>query len=195
MSDRLSSALASIDALNSEDPNIEAVDGKNWPGELLYSERMSARLRAFCPQASEELQIAARAQHVQRWTSLRSDFPKGKAGYYGWRTELGKMHAKVATEIMRGQGYPEESISRTHRLLTKQGIKQDAEVQALEDVICMVFLEHYFLPFAAKHPEPRVIDILRKTWAKMSAEGQSAALKLPLQSAALTLVEKALSDG
>lgn len=194
MSDKLYAVLAAVDALNSEDPNKEVFEGDRWPRERLYSERMSGRLADFSPNASDELQIAARAQHVQRWTSLRVDYPAGKAGYYQWRTELGKMHARVACELMRKESYSEESISRVQKLLTKQGIKQDSEVQTLEDVACLVFLEHYFLPFAAKHDQAKVIDVVRKTWKKMSLEGQFAARSLPLSTGALALLTKALSD-
>lgn len=195
MSDKLFAVLASVDALNSEDPNYETYDGSRWPRERLYSERMSSRLAEFCPQASDELQIAVRAQHVERWKSSRTDFPAGKAGYYRWRTDLGKMHATIASDLMRKEGYTEESIARVQKLLTKQGIKQDGEVQVLEDVACLVFLEHYFLAFAAKHEQAKVIDIVQKTWKKMSLEGQSAARALPLSSGALALVAKALADG
>lgn len=192
MTQQLDKVLAAIDQLNSTDPNTEVVDGVEWPKERLYSERMTARLAQFKPDAGDELQIAARAQHVQRWKSLRSDYPDGKAGYYRWRTELGKMHADTAAALMVEAGYSEPSVGRARKLLMKQGIKQDAEVQVLEDVICLVFIEHYFLPFAAKHAEPKVIDIVQKTWKKMSQEGQSAALKLPLSPEAVALVEKAL---
>lgn len=194
MSDKLHAVLAAIDKLNAEDPNTEIVDECEWPVERLYSERMTACLGQFLPSASEELQIAVRAQHVQRWTSARADYPAGKAGYYRWRTELGKMHAQVAADLMREQGYSEERIDRTRKLLTKQGIKQDEEVQSLEDVACLVFIEHYFLPFAAKHEELKVIDIVQKTWKKMSSQGQAAALKLPLPKDALALIEKALNQ-
>lgn len=192
MSEQLSQLFIAIDRLNSEDPNIEVFEGKELPRERLYSERMSERLLAFCPDASTELQIAARAQHVQRWKSARADYPEGKAGYYRWRTELGKMHAQITAGLMGDLGWLEDSIERVKKLLTKQGIKNDDEVQALEDVICLVFLEHYFLPFAAKHQESKVIDIVQKTWKKMSEQGQAAALELPLSDTALILIKKAL---
>jgi len=194
LSGRLYAVLEAVDSLNSKDPNTELFEGNQWPRERLYSERMSSRLAEFCPNASEELQISVRAQHVQRWQSKRVDYPAGKAGYYRWRTELGKMHATIATDLMRNEGYSEESISRVQKLLTKQGIKLDSEVQALEDVACLVFLEYYFLAFAAKHEQDKVIDVVRKTWSKMSAEGQSAARALPLSTGALAMLNKALSD-
>ena len=194
MSDQLNAVIAAIDDLNSEDPNILKLDGYARPSEQVYSERMTARLQKFYPNAGEELQIAARAQHVQRWKSSRKDFPEGKAGYYRWRTELGRMHAEVAANLMESEGYDNESVEQVKKLLTKQGIKQNQDVQILEDVICLVFLEFYFLPFAEKHSEPKVIDIVQKTWKKMSERGQQAALQLDLNDEAQRLVVKALNS-
>ena len=189
---KLQQVLARIDELNADDPNIEQIGDQKISGEQLYSRRMTDQLQAFCPGASDELRIAAHAQHVRRWTSPRSDYPVGKAGYYRWRTELGRMHADLAAEAMAAAGYPEESRARVKKLLTKQGIKQDDEVQTLEDVICLVFLQYYFKPFASRHPEEKVIDILQKTWAKMSPRGRKAALELALDPDTRMLVEKAL---
>jgi len=189
---RLEQVLISIDALNADDPSIERVEGKDVPREQLYSRRMTDQLSLFRPEASDELRIAAHAQHVRRWASPRSNYPEGKAGYYRWRTELGRMHADLAVEVMADDGYSTESQERVRKLLTKQGIKQDEEVQALEDVICLVFLQFYFLPFAEQHAEEKVIDILKKTWAKMSSEGQQAAQELALDPKTRDLVLKAL---
>jgi len=189
---RLEKVLTRVDALNADDPNKEQIGDQKIPGEQLYSRRMTEQLQVFCPDASDELRIAAHSQHVRRWVSPRSDYPDGKAGYYRWRTELGRMHADLAAQAMAEAGYPEESRARVKKLLTKQGIKQDDEVQALEDVICLVFLQYYFKPFAARHPEEKVIDILQKTWAKMSPRGHKAALELALDPDSRWLLEKAL---
>jgi hypothetical protein len=48
-------------------------------------------------------------------------------------------------------------------------------------VACLVFLEHYFADFASKHERDKLIDIVRKTWAKMSPAGRAAALELAPQ--------------
>jgi len=188
----LDQVFSAIDQLNSGDPNIELVSGIEYGKEQLYSQRMNEQMLTFYPKASDELRIAAYAQHVQRWVSKRSDYPEGRAGYYQWRVGLGKMHAQLAKEEMAKAGYPEESQQQVFRLLTKQGIKLNADVQVLEDVICLVFLQYYFMPFAAKHSEEKVISIVQKTWAKMSEEGHKAALALELESVAQELIQKAL---
>ena len=116
-----------------------------------------------------------------------------RAGYYQWRTRLGAFHAEVAGQILREVGYEDTVISRVQSLLRKERLKQDPETQLLEDVICLVFLEHYFAEFARGHDEAKLLTILRRTWAKMSERGREAALKLEMPAAARTLVENALS--
>ncbi|BFM08151.1 DUF4202 domain-containing protein [Halioxenophilus aromaticivorans] len=193
MTTALNETLQAIDAINREDPNLETVAGEQQPKELIYSQRMSEQLAAFFPAAPETLQIAARAQHIGRWKIPRSDYPMDKPGYKRWRTELGKFHADTTAQIMSEKGYGEADIAQTKQLLTKRGIKSDELVQALEDVICLVFVQYYLDDFANKHERPKVIDIIQKTWRKMSDQGHAAALKLPLTEQSLALVQEALA--
>ncbi|MEH6656376.1 DUF4202 domain-containing protein [Leeuwenhoekiella marinoflava] len=189
----LEQAIEAIDTKNSKDPNLEQSEGTMVPKELLYSQRMTAHLLAFEPEASEELQVAARAQHICRWKSPREDYPMDRIGYLKWREDLKKMHAKLTAEILEDLGFEKEFIDRVQFLIKKKLIKKDDGSQTLEDVICLVFLQYYFEDFAAKHKEGKVIDIIQKTWAKMSQKGQAAALKLPLSKTTLELVGKALA--
>ncbi len=193
MSTRLQATLEAFDQANRADPNIETVDGEDQPKELVYGQRMSQTLAEFSPQASEALQLAARAQHIKRWEIPRNQYPMDRPGYKKWRTQLGVYHGQVASEIMAEQGYDQETIERVQSMLSKRNLKRDPDVQTLEDVICLVFLQHYLEDFARKHPEPKLIDIIQKTWRKMSPEGHAAALKLKLPSHLQTLVGKALS--
>ena len=190
---RFQQAIEQFDNLNSQDPTKEAYDGKQYPKELLYAQRMSDRLLQFIPNASEVLQLAARCQHICRWEIPRSTFPLGRKGYNQWRSKLKTFHAEKAAEVLISIGFEEEEIERVRFLVLKKQLKKDVETQALEDVICLVFLEYYFEKFAAKHPKEKVIDILRKTWRKMSAEGQQAALLLPLSETSKNLIQEALS--
>ncbi len=185
--------LALIDAANSQDPNLESDGADLRPKELLYSQRMSQCLEEFAPDASEHLRIAARGQHIERWTSPRSAYPEGRTGYKQWRAELGLFHAKRVGELMREAGYGEEDVKRTQYLVQKRGLGRDPETQCLEDVVCLVFIRHYLEDFASKHDEDKLIDIIRKTWAKMSEKGHAAALQVPLSGAMKNLVGKALS--
>lgn len=190
--ERLDAAFARIDEANAQDPNLERLDGQDFPKELLYGRRMSATLATFAPDADDAVKLAARAQHVQRWKIPRSDFPMDRKGYLAWRQKLYGMHAELAGEILREVGYDDATITRVGTLLRKKCLKTDPDVQLLEDVICLVFLEHYFAEFSVKHDDAKVIDILRKTWAKMSPRGHEAALALPMGEER-RLVERALA--
>jgi hypothetical protein len=191
--DRLSKTIAAIDQANGEDPNTEFWQGQKTPKELLYSVRMSHWLAKLDPSPSAARQIAARAQHIRRWTVAREDFPAGREGYLRWRTFLYRFHADQAEAILRETGYDGETIALVRKMVGKQGIKRDPDVQLLEDVACLVFLEHYFPAFAEKHDEEKMIGIVRKTWKKMSDLGHSAALTLQLPEELAAVVAKALN--
>jgi hypothetical protein len=172
MTDRLAKTLALIDAANTADPTHE--DGQ--PAARLYGTRMTAELARLFPAASEVLQIAARGQHVERWLLPRADYPEGKAGYLDWRREQARRHAARVGGMMAEAGYPLADCDRVGVLLRKEGLKRDAEVQALEDVICFTFLRWYFAAFAAARDPAEVADIVTKTARKMSPEGRARAL-------------------
>jgi hypothetical protein len=153
---------------------------------------MSEWLERLEPNASEALRLAVRAQHIRRWTIARSDYPMDRSGYLRWRAALAKLHAETAGRILREAGYDEDTVRRVAALIRKERLKLDPEAQLLEDVACLVFLENYFADFASRHDEIQVVEILRKTWKKMSGRGHAAALALPLAPHARALVERAL---
>ena len=190
---RFETALALIDKKNSEDTNTYSIAGIEYPKELLYSQRMSRKLLQFKPNASKALQLAARAQHICRWRIPRNEYPMDRVGYLKWRETLKKMHADITSDILKQVGYDDEFIDRVAFLINKKLIKKNEETQILEDTICLVFLDYYFEEFAAKHDDEKVIDILQKTWVKMSDEGHAEALKLNYSEKSLALIKKALS--
>ncbi len=173
-----------IDAANAEDPNHK---------ELIYGERMTEVLAELYPEASEELMLAVRAQHIRRWTIARKQYPMDRDGYKSWRSDLARYHAETAGNILANAGYAEDFIERVKALVLKKKFKVDEEAQALEDVACIVFLKFYFAPFAAEHDDVKTLDVLRKTWVKMSSKGHEAALKLTLPEALRSLITRALS--
>ena len=193
-SNKLQRAFHLFDEANQQDPNTEVFDGKTYPKELLYAQRMTMQLHSFEPNASEALQLTARCQHICRWEIARDSYEMNREGYLRWRQALKKFHAEKAAAILTEVGYTEEIISKVKFLLEKKQLKKNEETQTLEDVICLVFLEHYFEPFAEKHPEEKTIDILQKTWRKMSKKGHGAALKLPLSENSINLVSKAIGS-
>ena len=159
--------IAAIDAANAADPGGE---------DLLYGQRMTEELARLFPAASDMLQIAARGQHVERWLLRREDYPEGRTGYLDWRREQARRHGVRVAGMMADAGYGAADQDRIGVMLRKEGIKRDPEVQALEDVICFVFLKWYFAPFAAKHPEEEIQRIVEKTARKMSTEARARVL-------------------
>jgi hypothetical protein len=179
---RFERAIALFDAANAEDPNQD----QGQPKELLYARRMTGMIVRYAPDASEVAQLAVRAQHIRRWTVPRSSYPMTKEGYHAWRTGLYKFHAETAGELMRQAGYDDAMIDRVKAAVGKRGLKVNPDTQMMEDVTDLVFLEHYMLDFAGKHAdysEEKWLEIVRKTWKKMSERAHAFAtgggIKLP----------------
>ncbi|QDO93877.1 DUF4202 domain-containing protein [Formosa sediminum] len=193
MSTKFEQAIALIDEKNAQDLNREIDNGKSVPKELLYSQRMTACLLDYMPTASEALQIAVRAQHICRWEIPRKAYPMTKAGYMNWRNDLKKMHASLTAEILESVGYDDDFIARVKFIISKKALKKDPDSQTLEDVVCLVFLQYYFEDFAKKHEIDRLIDIVQKTWRKMSDAGHKKAMTIPFSESILNLIKEALA--
>ena len=191
MTASLDRVFAAIDDANARDPGRDAATGA--PAALLYGRRMSECLARFLPHADEALAIAVRGQHIERWIVPRANYPMDRVGYLRWRNELKDHHAKRLAEIMAGAGYDDASIARVRAIVRKERLRTDPQAQALEDVACLVFLEFHAAEFAAKHDEAKVVDIVRKTWAKMSERGHAAAGRLALDADVARIVGKALA--
>ena len=182
--DRLQQAIDAIDHVNRQDPhNVE------FP----YSEQVSRWVLTLNRQASEFLRIAARGQHIARWTIPRASYPMDRGGYLRWREALKIVHAQKVGEIMQQTGYSPTDIERVRLLILKKNIKGDAETQTLEDALCLVFLETQFKEFSTKVADEKLPEIVRKTWRKMSAQGQAEALKLPWGADEMAYLKKVLS--
>jgi hypothetical protein len=193
---RFEALVAAIDAANADDPRKVAIDGVTKPFEVVYAERMSARLDAIYPDASELLKIAARAQHLRRFDIPRENFPLGRHGYNEWRKECRVHHARLVGELMRAHGYDEAAVAHVGSLIRKEKLKKEREAQALENVAAVVFLEHYFDDFHEKYKDyddDKIVDILAKTLCKMSPKGHAAALALPLPERTRELVAAAIT--
>lgn len=195
MSDRFQAAVSAFDNLNAQDPNSITIAGVERPRELVQAERLSQWVQRLAPEADEVLRLAARCQHLQRWAIPRSSYPEGRIGYLKWRTDLARFHAEKSAAVLREAGYDSETIERVKKLNLKQGLRTDPNMQTLEDALCLSFLEHEFAEFAQHHPEPKLIDILQKTWRKMSERAHGIALELPLSDDVKALVSRALTSG
>ena len=191
-------AVALIDAANAEDPNRVSCAGRDWPKELLYSQRMADMLQRFAPNADDVMKLAIRAQHIQRWKSPRDKYPMDRIGYLQWRKDLYKFHAQTAADLLQQAGYAGPEIARVRKAVAKLQIRENPDTQLLEDVTDLVFIEHYMLEFAGKHPEygeEKWLDIIRKTWNKMSAAAQQFALSgaVQLPEPLIPLIQKAVA--
>jgi Domain of unknown function (DUF4202) len=189
---RFDDVIAAIDEANARDPKIVEIDGGAVSTELLYGRRMSDALARMAPNASELLRIAVRGQHIERWTSPRSGYPVGRAGYLKWRNDLKEYHARRLGEIMTAAGYEPQDAARVGALVRKERLRSDSEAQMLEDTACIVFLTHYLADFMGKTEEAKLARILVQTWNKMSAQSRAHASELNLPPSALTLLKRGL---
>ncbi len=182
-----------IDAAHAADPK-RAADGR--PAELVYADRMEAWVAKLVAGASPVLRLAARSQHLERWSVPRATFPMDRPGYLQWRKSLYKKQSERARELLLQAGVVASEADEAVVWVSKTGLKSNPGTQALEDAACLVFLENEIEAFAAQHadyPRDKFIDILRKTWKKMSPAGQKAALGLTLPSAIAALVQEAVA--
>lgn len=178
---RLQKVVERFFEVHQEDPRMVQQDGRSIPWAVFYHERMKEWLEKIAPEAGEPLRLAACCQHIRRWRIPRASYPEGKLGYKKWRHDLAVFHGDEAAAVLEEQGYSEETVQRVRELLLKVNLKSDPDVQVMEDVACLVFLENEFVSFAAKHEEEKIVAILRKTWKKMSPKGHDEALKLVVQ--------------
>jgi hypothetical protein len=186
-------AIRRFDEENAKDPNSEIIDGNKCPRELVYAERLTEWVLKLSPTASESLRLAARCQHLCRWAIPRNQYEMNRAGYLKWRNDLKKFHAQKAGEILKEVGYDSETIQRVQDLNLKKNFPKDPESQTLEDALCLVFLQYQFKEFMEKNTEEKLIDIVQKTWKKMSSQAHSEALKLSLDQNQKTILDRALA--
>ena len=185
---KFQAALLRFDAENSRDPNLE----ESRPRELLYAQRLTNWVLKLCPNASEELHLAARCQHICRWEIPRGSYPMTRPGYLKWRADLKKFHAQKSGEILHEAGYDEESICRVQDLNLKKNFPNDLEALVLEDALCLVFLEFQLANLAAKTAEDKTINALQKSWEKMTEAARAEALKLNYGAREKVLLQRAL---
>lgn len=191
-SEHFKRAVALIDAANAEDPNVIRYRDEDGPKELIHAGLLTAWVRKLRPDAGEAVLLAARAQHIRRWMHPRAEYPEGRGGYLRWRTGLYRFHAEEAASLLRDAGYDEATIARTGQIIRKEGLGRDADVQAIEDGLCLVFLETQLDELADRLDRQKMLTILRKTWKKMSPEARKLALELTFEPAEQALIADAL---
>jgi hypothetical protein len=189
--DAFETARGLIDRAHAADPS-RAPDGR--PAELAYADRMEDWILRIQPRGDPILRLAARCQHLERWLVPRASFPMDRTGYLAWRTSLYGKQAERARSLLLEAGVQPEDAANAATWVSKRGMRTNAGTQALEDAAVLVFLQSEIESFAAQHadyPREKFVDILRKTWRKMSPRAQELALGLELAPAIAALVREA----
>jgi hypothetical protein len=190
--DKLTAAFEQFDNYNKMDPNTFNWEGVAYPQEYFLALKLHEWVLKLAPGASEELLLASRSQHIGRWEIPRASYPEGREPYLQWRKDLAKHHAAVVTAILQQVGYGMEQISRVTQIILKQRIKADAEVQVMENALCLVFLEFQYEDFYPKHEPEKVVNILKRSLLKMDAHGHKCALTLSYTTNGLYYIDEAL---
>ena len=182
-----------IDAAHAADPTRTG-DGR--AAESVYADRLEAWVARLVADATPLLRLAARCQHLERWSVPRASFPMDRPGYLAWRRSLYVKQAERARELLLSAGVSATEAAEVATWVSKTGLKTNPGTQALEDAACLVFLENEIAAFAAQHadyPREKFIDIIRKTWRKMSPAAQGLARGLTLPPGIAALVQEAVA--
>ncbi|WP_221391788.1 DUF4202 domain-containing protein [Dyadobacter sp. NIV53] len=189
---KLEDAFIYFDEYNKQAPEHITWNGEVYPSEYFYALKLYEWVKKLDANAGECLLLASRSQHIGRWEIARSSYPEGRVGYLKWRSDLSKFHAQKAAEILQTVGYGQSDIDRVKEIIQKQKLKADQEVQTMENALCLVFLEFQYDDLISKLSEEKMIDVLRKTWNKMSEPGRNAALSMQYSDNGKALLSKAL---
>ena len=193
--DRHRAAIAAIDAANEDDPFTLEYAGETRPKEQLHAELMTEWVQRLRPDADEALLLAARAHHVKRWLIPRSEFPSGRRPYLRWRQALHAVHAALAASLLEPLGYSRADLQRIEDLIAKRPDRaQDADAQALEDALSLVFFQTQLDATLPGLDEAQARRVLGRTWRKMSADGRDAVRGLPLSNAGRAAIRAAIPD-
>lgn len=193
MSDRFAEAVAAIDAENAADPVRVTVDGVEQAKELAHADRVERWVKRLDPDAGELQLLAARAHHLRRWVVPRSDYPEGRVGYLRWRTDHKLRQAAEVGELLAANGYDPDEIERVASIVAKRNLATDPTVQTHEDALCLAFLELQFDELADQLGDAHMIEVVRKTVAKMSPAGVAAAGSIPMSDHGAAILRAATS--
>jgi hypothetical protein len=191
---KLTLAFQQFDAYNRQDPHVILWEGISYPREYFLALKLYDWVLKLKPDADEALLLASRSQHIGRWKIPRETYPDGREAYLKWRKDLAMFHADTASAIIQGAGYNDDQIGRVKQIILKQKIKADADVQTMENALCLVFLEYQYEEFCLKHSPEKMINILRKSLLKMDRHGHQFALALNYSETGLAYLTEALKE-
>lgn len=190
---KLEEAFELFDDYNRKSPETVLSDGVKYPAEYFYALKLYEWVKKLDSNASEALLLASRCQHIGRWQIQRDTYPEGRVGYLKWRSDLSKYHAGTASSILRSIGYDDPMVDKVREIVLKKQLRTEADVQTMENALCLVFLQFQFDDLLSKQPDDKMLSILRKTWGKMSDPGKQHALTLKYSPKGAELINKALS--
>lgn len=191
MTARFEAAVAAIDAANADDPVRVRVDGVEQAKELVHADRVEHWVRTLDPEADELQLLAARAHHLRRWVVPRSDYPEGRTGYLRWRTDHKKRQAAEVAGILRRAGYDEADVDRVAGIVAKKHLATDPVVQTHEDALCLAFLQLQFDELSDQLGDDHMVEVVRKTVAKMSPAGIAAVGSIALSDRGAAIIAAA----
>ncbi|WP_259067685.1 DUF4202 domain-containing protein [Mucilaginibacter sp. X4EP1] len=191
---KLAQAFQAFDNYNKKDPHTFVWGDLSYPQEYFLAFKLYEWVLKLNPDASEELLLASRSQHIGRWEIPRVTYPDGREAYLKWRKDLALFHAEKVSSTMQGVGYDDEQIDRVKQIILKQKLKIDADVQTIENALCLVFLEFQYEDFYPKHSPEKVVNILRKSLLKMDSHGHQFALGLNFSEKGFAHINEALNS-
>jgi hypothetical protein len=193
VTERFDTAVAAIDAANAEAPVRIAVDGVEKAKELAHADLVEHWVRTLDPDADELQLLAARAHHLRRWVVPRGEYPEGRAGYLRWRTEQKKRQSAEVGDILLASGYDADEIVRVGSIVSKRHLASDPVVQTHEDALCLAFLQLQFDSLTDKLGDDHMVEVVRKTVAKMSPAGVAAAASVTMSEHGAEILRRATS--
>jgi hypothetical protein len=99
--------------------------------------------------------------------------------------------------ILSEVSYDADTIARVQTLVAKKdqparGVSDDADARAMEDALCLVFVDTQLRSLADQLGDhEKIVEVVRRTLRKMSPAGLAAALELPLEDRDRALIEQA----
>jgi len=192
--DKLIAAFDKFDSYNKTDPHVCTWEGVTYPQEFFLALKLHEWVLQLSPNASEELLLASRSQHIGRWEIPRSSYPDGRIPYLQWRKDLAKHHAALVTNILQTVDYQSEQIDRVTQIILKQRLKADPEVQVMENALCLVFLQFQYEDFHPKHEPDKMVNILKRSLQKMDEAGHLKALALQYSPQGMVYIREALKQ-
>jgi hypothetical protein len=189
---RVQRALLAFESIGRQDPRSVVVDGTVYPRQSGEAQLLLDFVLQLNQNPSLPLFLACHCQHLGRFLSPRDEFPADRAGYKAWRAEASRRSAERAKAVLSESGFTPETIEDVAGIVNKQGRATNADVQTMEDALCLAFLTLDAPEFASRHSDEEMVRILKRSWMKMSDRGHQLALETPLVPDVQRLVQQAL---